>query len=59
MKFALRVFVSLCLCVVAFSAFAQDGATRANWPHCGGTQFTWRYSAVRIKMMNWNQSYVF
>src|ERR1700683_2269710 len=25
---------------------AQDGATRADWPHYGGTQFSWRYSAL-------------
>ena len=29
------------------SALAQDaGATRADWPHYGGTQFSWRYSAL-------------
>jgi len=31
-------------------AFAQngtpDGATHADWPHYGGTQFSWRYSAL-------------
>src|ERR1041385_9460668 len=29
-------------------AFAQDGAgsARADWPHYGGTQFSWRYSAL-------------
>src|SRR5271154_1958858 len=26
--------------------FAQDGATEANWPYHGGTQFAWRYSAL-------------
>jgi len=26
---------------------AQDlGVTRADWPHYGGTQFSWRYSAL-------------
>src|SRR5712691_3795618 len=25
---------------------AADGATRADWPHYGGTQFSWRYSAL-------------
>ncbi len=24
----------------------SDGATRADWPHYGGTQFSWRYSAL-------------
>src|ERR1700719_103384 len=29
------------------SALAQDaGATRGDWPHYGGTQFSWRYSAL-------------
>ena len=29
------------------SALAQDaGATHADWPHYGGTQFSWRYSAL-------------
>ena len=23
-----------------------DGATRADWPHYGGTQLSWRYSAL-------------
>jgi alcohol dehydrogenase (cytochrome c) len=28
-------------------ALAQDaGATHADWPHYGGTQFSWRYSAL-------------
>jgi alcohol dehydrogenase (cytochrome c) len=27
-------------------ACAQDGATHADWPHYGGTQFSWRYSAL-------------
>src|SRR5258708_4446104 len=29
------------------SALAQDaGATRSDWPHYGGTQFSWRYSSL-------------
>ena len=28
------------------SVVAQDGATRADWPHYGGTQLSWRYSAL-------------
>jgi alcohol dehydrogenase (cytochrome c) len=37
---------SLILLIVA-PALAQDGgATRADWPHYGGTQFSWRYSAL-------------
>jgi alcohol dehydrogenase (cytochrome c) len=32
---------------------AQDGATRADWPHYGGTQRSWRYSALdQIKASN-------
>jgi hypothetical protein len=27
------------------AACAQDGATRADWPHYGGTQLSWSYSA--------------
>ena len=26
--------------------WAQDGATHADWPHYGGTQLSWRYSAL-------------
>jgi len=33
--------------VTASSALAQDaGATHNDWPHYGGTQFSWRYSAL-------------
>jgi alcohol dehydrogenase (cytochrome c) len=29
------------------SALAQDfGVTRTDWPHYGGTQFSWRYSGL-------------
>ena len=31
---------------LATSLFAQDGATRQNWPHYGGTPRFWRYSAL-------------
>ena len=35
---------------LAITAVAQsgpaDGATRADWPHYGGTQLSWRYSAL-------------
>ena len=41
------------VCVFSALAFAQDGATRADWPHYGGTQWSWRYSALdRIKTTN-------
>src|SRR5271167_436718 len=26
--------------------WAQDGATHSDWPHYGGTQLSWRYSAL-------------
>jgi len=31
---------------VAATLVAQDGATGQNWPHYGGTQRFWRYSAL-------------
>lgn len=37
-------FLTLLLGLAA--ACAQDGATRADWPHYGGTQLAWRYSAL-------------
>src|SRR5580704_1886319 len=39
MRFLLVLFAMVTAC-------AQDGATRADWPHYGGTQFSWRYSAL-------------
>src|SRR5579872_1456348 len=32
--------------VCASAVCAQDGATRDNWPHYGGTQLAWRYSGL-------------
>jgi len=32
--------------VILPAAFAQDGATRNEWPFYGGTQLAWRYSAL-------------
>jgi alcohol dehydrogenase (cytochrome c) len=41
------LLILLTLFVTISSALAQDaGATRADWPHYGGTQFSWRYSAL-------------
>src|ERR1700686_4160118 len=38
-------FLTLLLALSA--CCAQDaGVTRADWPHYGGTQFSWRYSAL-------------
>jgi len=37
----------LALVLAGAAALAQDaGSTRADWPHYGGTQFSWRYSAL-------------
>jgi len=36
----------LLLFLAITTAFAQDGATHADWPHYGGTQMAWRYSAL-------------
>src|ERR1700722_14633287 len=36
----------LMLLFAAAAAFAQDGATKSDWPHHGGSQFAWRYSAL-------------
>jgi alcohol dehydrogenase (cytochrome c) len=32
--------------LLTLAAHAQDAATRADWPHYGGSQFSWRYSAL-------------
>ena len=41
-----RMRFSLILLTIS-SALAQDaGATHDDWPHYGGTQFSWRYSAL-------------
>jgi len=42
---AQRFLCLLCL-LCSCPLFAQDGATRADWPHYGGTQFAWRYSTL-------------
>src|SRR6266404_916858 len=34
------------LFLILVSAHAEDGATRDDWPHYGGTQLAWRYSAL-------------
>src|SRR5450631_2780560 len=35
------------LILLALAAYAQDGgASRSDWPHHGGSQFAWRYSAL-------------
>jgi alcohol dehydrogenase (cytochrome c) len=42
---ALRA-MSLLLFAVAGAGAQDAAATTANWPHYGGTQFAWRYSAL-------------
>src|SRR6202167_2698581 len=37
---------SLLILFALAAACAQDGATHADWPHYGGTQLAWRYSAL-------------
>ena len=45
MRFWLILFTSSFL--LTSTATAQDaGPTHADWPHYGGTQFSWRYSAL-------------
>src|SRR3984957_12332529 len=40
-------FLPLLILFGISSALAQDaGPTHADWPHYGGTQFSWRYSAL-------------
>ncbi len=40
-------FSLLSILLTISSALAQDaGATHSDWPHYGGTQFSWRYSAL-------------
>jgi hypothetical protein len=34
------------LAVTAASRAQEAGATHADWPHYGGTQYSWRYSAL-------------
>src|SRR5262249_17689069 len=41
--FPMRTLPILLFCALAS---AQDAATRADWPSYGGTQFSWRYSAL-------------
>ena len=43
MRFLAAVLVIAAACA---QDRALDGATRANWPHYGGTQFAWRFSAL-------------
>ena len=41
------VFATL-MCTICYCADGQavDGATRADWPHYGGSQLSWRYTAL-------------
>jgi len=42
-RFTLALMAAAALCA---QAPAPDGATHDNWPHYGGTQLAWRYSAL-------------
>src|SRR5580693_1056075 len=37
---------SLILFTITAALAQNEGATHADWPHYGGTQFSWRYSAL-------------
>mgnify|MGYP003704448031 CR=1 FL=1 len=41
----IRAYVAML--AIALPLAAQDiGATRGDWPHYGGSQFSWRYSSL-------------
>ena len=40
------LLVLLALAAACAQGQTPDGATHADWPHYGGTQFSWRYSAL-------------
>jgi len=43
----MRFLLVSCSLVAAYAqGIVTDGATRADWPHYGGTQLSWRYSAL-------------
>ena len=47
MMVAMRfVFILFAATLVNAQTPAPEGATRADWPHYGGTQLSWRYSAL-------------
>jgi alcohol dehydrogenase (cytochrome c) len=47
MMVAMRfLFVLLAAFLASAQTPAPEGATRADWPHYGGTQLSWRYSAL-------------
>jgi alcohol dehydrogenase (cytochrome c) len=47
MMVAMRfVFVLFAITLASAQTPAPEGATRADWPHYGGTQLSWRYSAL-------------
>jgi len=46
MMVAMRFVFVLFAAVLAAQTPAPEGATRADWPHYGGTQLSWRYSAL-------------
>jgi alcohol dehydrogenase (cytochrome c) len=47
MMVAMRFLIAmLAACLAGAQTPAPDGATRADWPHYGGTQQSWRYSSL-------------
>jgi alcohol dehydrogenase (cytochrome c) len=47
MMVAMRfVFILFAALLAVAQTPAPEGATRADWPHYGGTQLSWRYSAL-------------
>src|SRR5271157_5533622 len=47
MRFPLLLFAAaLAVPLAEAQTPAPEGATRADWPHYGGTQLSWRYSAL-------------
>src|SRR5215471_1392149 len=42
-----HIFRATLACALSYSGYGQtDGATRADWPHYGGSQLSWRFSAL-------------
>src|SRR5215469_13101937 len=42
----MRFLLVFALGAACASAATPDGATHADWPHYGGSQLSWRYSAL-------------
>src|SRR5579863_7321216 len=42
----MRFLLVFALALACSQAAQPDGATHSDWPHYGGTQLSWRYSAL-------------